>query len=239
MHAAYMDDSYRKELKTVVKSVTHGKFVVLEDTIFYPQGGGQPFDTGKLVAKDGHTYNVVFTGKFDGAISHEVNRPGLEVGQEVTCVLDWHRRYKLMRAHTASHVISGVFHTDFGAKITGNQLSEDKIRIDFDVEDFDRDILQSSIDKVNALLEQDASVSISYLPREEALEDPSLIKLAGALPPKVDELRIVTIGNPARPIDRQADGGTHVRRTKEVGKLELLKAENKGRSNRRVYVGLV
>lgn len=239
MYAAYMDDSYKKELSTTVKSVSHGKFVVLEHTVFYPRGGGQPHDTGKLVADDGRSYNVVFVGKFDKEISHEVDREGLKVGQKVTCVLDWPRRYNLMRAHTASHLISAIFHDDFGAMITGNQLSEDRIRIDFDLEEFDRDLLQSSIDKVNKLLLQDHKVSIQYLPREQALKDPSLVKLAGAVPPSVAKLRIVTIGLSTRPIDRQADGGTHVKSTKEIGTLELLKAENKGKSNRRVYVGLV
>lgn len=237
MHAHYMDDAYCKELDTTVVAVKDGKYVVLEDTIFYPQGGGQPHDTGRLVKGD-EAYKVVYAGKFDGKASHEVDRPGLRQGDRVRCTLDWPRRYAHMRAHTASHVLAAVLHDDWGAKISGNQLSEKGFRVDFDLEHFDRDLLQGAIDKTNALLAQGLPVSITYLPREEALKDSSMVKLAGALPPAIATLRVVTIGDPSRPVDRQADGGTHVCTTAEVGTLLLVKAENKGKSNRRVYVEL-
>ncbi len=234
MRTLYMDDSYIKSFEAEVVSVKDGKFVVLSATAFYPNGGGQPFDTGKII-RDGVEFPVVFVGKFDGSISHEVSREGLKVGDKITGVIDWDRRYKLMRSHTASHVMSAVMHDDYGAKITGNQLSEDKIRIDFSLEDFDRDKIELALVKVNDILSRDLPVSISYLPRDEALKDPSMVKLAGAMPPNVEELRIVSIGD----VDRQADGGTHVKSTSEVGSLELIKADNKGKNNRRVYVRLV
>ncbi|MBD3208922.1 alanyl-tRNA editing protein [Candidatus Woesearchaeota archaeon] len=233
MRALYMDDAYLKEFDAVVKSVKDDKYVVLDNTAFYPNGGGQPFDTGKLV-KDGVAYPVDYVGKFDGDISHEVSEPGLQVGDEVRGAIDWDRRYRLMRAHTAAHVVSAVFYHDFNCRITGNQLSEEKIRIDFDLDGFDRGALQSSIDKVNNILAQNLPVTVTYLSREQALQDSSLVKLAGVLPPAVQELRIVAVGG----VDRQADGGTHVRNTSEVGPLELLKVENKGKRNRRVYVRL-
>ncbi|MBN1275555.1 alanyl-tRNA editing protein [Candidatus Woesearchaeota archaeon] len=230
-----MDDSYCGEFDAVVVGVADGKYVVLDRTAFYPGGGGQPHDTGVLV-RGGEEFPVVSVGKFSGEITHEVGVPGLKEGDVVRGVVDWDRRYKLMRAHTASHVVSAVFHDDLGCRITGNQLSEGRIRIDFDLVEFDRGLLQRAIDKANAFLSEGLAVSVSYLPREEALQDPSLVKLAGALPPVVDELRIVTIGPLGGPVDRQADGGTHVRNTVEVGRLELFKAENKGKHNRRVYV---
>jgi len=233
-----MDDAYCKEFEAEVISVKDDKYVVLSTTAFYPNSGGQPHDTGTLITSDGTEYPVVYVGKFNGVISHEVSKPGLRPGDTVKGIINWERRYKLMRSHTASHVISAVFHNETGAKITGNQLSEEKIRIDFNLENFDRELLQSLIEKANRILAQNLPVSISYLPREEALKDPSLVKLAGAMPPEVEELRIVTIGNPDNPVDRQADGGTHVASTGEVGVLELLKAENKGKHNRRVYVKL-
>lgn len=236
----YLTDSYCKELTTRVESIKDNKFVVLEDTIFYPLGGGQPYDTGKLVAKNGKEYPVVFVGKYDGVISHEVEDAyELNLGDEVTCVLDWDRRYRLMRSHTASHVLSALFHDNFGAKITGNQLSLEKIRTDFSLEDFDRDKIANSIEKCNHLLAQDHLVHIEFKPRKEALKEPGMVKLAGVMPPDVEELRIVTIGEIDTPIDRQADGGTHVRSTKECGQIELLKADNRGKNNRRVYVKFV
>ena len=237
MHALYMDDAYLQEVETTVVDVKDEKFVVLEQTVFYPNGGGQPCDTGVLV-RDGEEFPVVYVGKFDGRISHEVSRTGLQPGDKVVARIDWDRRFAHMRAHTASHVLAGVFHQEFGAKITGNQLAAGKIRIDFSLEHFDRDLLQSAVEKASRLLAEDHPVSIRYLPREEALKDPSMVKLAGALPPAVEELRIVTIGSPERLVDRQADGGTHVRSTKACGSLSLIKAENKGKSNRRVYVAL-
>ena len=232
-----MDDAYKQEFEAEVLEVNDGRFVVLDATAFYPKGGGQPHDTGVLLRGD-ESFKVLFTGKFDGKVSHEVDKEGLGPGDRVRGVIDWPRRYAHMRAHTASHVISSVFHGDLGCRITGNQLSEDRIRIDFDLESFDRELLEAAIRKADGLLQRGLPVSVSYLPREEALKDPSLVKLAGATPPAVKELRIVTIGPLDDPVDRQADGGTHVKNTAEVGSLSLLKAQNKGASNRRVYVSL-
>lgn len=231
--ALYMKDSYIKEFEAEVIGVKE-KYVILSQTAFYPQGGGQESDTGKLITEDGTQYSVVFVGKSEGNISHEVDKEGLKIGDVVKGVLDWEKRYAMMRAHTASHVISAVFHNELGAKITGNQLSREKIRIDFNLEDFDRDLIDRSIAQANTYLARDLPVLISELSSEEARKDPSLIKLAGALPPNVPVLRIVAIGD----VDKQADGGTHVHSTKEVGKLKLLKAENKGKNNRRIYLSL-
>ena len=228
-----MDDSYCKEFEAEVTSAKD-KFVVLSTTAFYPNSGGQPYDIGKLIDENGNEYEVVYVGKFAGNISHEVNKTGLKQGDKVKGVIDWQRRYKLMRSHTASHVLSAVMHDNYGAKITGNQLSLEKIRVDFNLESFDRELINKAIEQTNEYLKEDLPVSISYLPRKEALNDPSLVKLAGTMPPEINELRIVSVGT----VDRQADGGTHVKSTREVGQLTVLKMDNKGKSNRRLYAAL-
>jgi len=234
MDALYMDDSYTKEFEAKVGSVNKGGenkfFVVLDRTAFYPDSGGQPHDTGKFV-KDGVEYPVVYVGKFSGKISHEVSKEGLKEGDVVKGVVDWERRYLLMRMHTAAHLICEIFHKDSGALITGNQLGLDKSRIDFSLENFDREKMSGYFAKANEIVEKDLEVKTYFLPREEAMKIEGITKLANALPPNIKELRIVEIGD----FDIQADGGTHVKSTKEIGKIEFLKAENKGKNNRRVY----
>jgi misacylated tRNA(Ala) deacylase len=232
--ALYLEDSYLRECDAHVVSVKDGEYVVLDRTIFYPKGGGQPWDTGKIV-KGTETFNVVFVGRFAGEISHEVDRPGLHANDAVHCILNWDRRYKLMRSHTAAHVFASLLCTGTGALVTGNQLEEDKVRFDFSLETFDRAILQEYIDKANEFFTQDIPVKCYECPREDALKIPGVIKMAEAFPPDLPRLRIVEVVN----VDRQADGGTHVRNLREVGQIELVKAQNKGKHNRRVYFALV
>ena len=231
--ALYLEDSYLKECVASVMSVKDGKYVILDQTVFYPKGGGQPWDTGEII-KDDEVYGVVYVGKFSGEISHEVDRAGLEEGDKVHCVLDWARRYKLMRSHTAAHVFASLLCTGTGALVTGNQLEEDKVRFDFSLEKFDREILQEYLDKANEFFKRDIPVKWYELPREEALKIPGVIKMAEALPPEIPVLRIVEVTG----VDKQADGGTHVKNLREVGQIELLKAQNKGKFNRRVYFRL-
>ena len=232
--ALYLEDSYRKECDAVVVSVKDGKYVVLNQTIFYPKGGGQPGDTGRIMKGD-EIYNVVYVGKFSGEISHEVDRAGLREGDKVHCVLNWARRYKLMRSHTAAHVFASLLCAGTGALVTGNQLEEDKIRFDFSLEKYDREILNKYIDKANDLFRKDISVKWYELPKKEALRIPSVIKMAEAFPPDIPNLRIVEIVG----MDKQADGGTHVKNLKEIGQINLLKTKNKGKNNRRVYFTLI
>ena len=228
--ALYLEDSYLKECDATVVSAKDGKYVVLNQTIFYPKGGGQPWDTGKII-KGNEIYNVVYVGKFSGEISHEVDHAGLREDDKVRCVLDWERRYKLMRSHTAAHVFASLLCTGTGALVTGNQLEEDKIRFDFSLERFDPEILTQYIDKANELFRKDIPVKWYELPREEALKIPGVIKMAEAFPPEIPRLRIVEVVG----VDKQADGGTHVKNLKEVGQIKGLKTENKGKNNRRVY----
>lgn len=228
----YMTDCFTKEFDATVTQVD-GKFIVLDKTAFYPQGGGQPTDTGKLL-KDGEEYQVVFAKKKGPDVSHEVDKEGLQVGDKVHCVLDWDKRYVLMRMHTAAHILCEIFHKETGALITGNQLNIDKSRIDFNLENFDREKINEYVAKANEIVQKDLPIKIYTLPREEALKLPSVTKLANVLPPAVQELRIVEIVG----FDTQADGGTHVKSTKEVGEIEIVSADNKGKNNRRVYFKL-
>jgi misacylated tRNA(Ala) deacylase len=234
----FLEDSYMKECKATVQSVKDGKYVVLDKTIFYPKGGGQPSDSGGLIVlPDGPEFSVLFVGKFEGKISHEIESKQdseLKSGDRVRCILDWDRRYKIMRMHTAAHVLAATMNKELGVLITGNQLGEDKTRFDFNMEEFDREKFDEIVSKANELLNQDLELKIFTLPRDEAMKIPGVVKLAGALPPSITELRIVEIPG----IDIQADGGTHVKNLNEVGKIELLKCENKGKNNRRIYFTL-
>jgi Ser-tRNA(Ala) deacylase AlaX len=231
--ALYLENSYLKECEAVVASVKDDKYVVLDQTVFYPKGGGQPCDTGKIVSGN-DVFKVVYVGKFSGEISHEVDQPGLRAGDRVQCVLDWDRRYRLMRSHTAAHLFASLLCNGTGALVTGNQLETDKIRFDFSLEQFSPEILGEYVDRTNQLLTQDTPVKSYELPREEALKIPGVVKMAEAFPPDIPRLRIVELVN----LDKQADGGTHVKNLNEVGRIRLLKTENKGKNNRRIYFTL-
>ena len=232
--ALFLEDSYLKECDATVLAVTENKFVVLNQTVFYAKGGGQPNDTGKII-RGSEVFSVLYVGKFSGEISHEVDHPGLQVGDRVHCVLNWERRYKLMRSHTAAHTLASLLNQGTGALITGNQLEEDHVRFDFSLERFDREILERYLNKANELFDKDIPVKWYELPREEALKIPGVVKMAEAFPPNLPSLRIVEIVG----VDKQADGGTHVRNLHEVGKVSLEKTENKGKNNRRIYFKLL
>lgn len=222
-----------RECNATVVSVKDDKYISLDQTVFYPKGGGQPHDTGRIIRGD-EVFNVVFVGKFSGEVSHEVDHPGLKAGDTGHCVLDWDRRYKLMRSHTAAHLFASMLCVGTGALVTGNQLEVDKVRFDFSLEKFDPEILEEYLDKANALLRTDTLVRWYELPREEALKIPGIVKMAEAFPPEIPRLRIVEIVG----LDKQADGGTHVRNLNEVGQIKVLKTENKGKNNRRIYFTL-
>ena len=228
----YLEDSYKKEFDaTAVRA--EGKDVTLDKTIFYPASGGQPGDTGVLVV-NGKEYKVLNTRKSGPDIVHEVDQEGIKESDQVTGLIDWARRYRFMRSHTACHVLSYVVNKETGALITGNQISEEKCRIDFDLENFDRDRISSFEKKANNIIAEGADVNIKVLPREEAFQIPSVLKLKNVLPPAIDAIRIIDIAG----YDVQACGGTHVKNTEEIGEIEITKAENKGKNNRRIYFKL-
>lgn len=246
----FLKDSYLKECNAAVTAVKDhankfagsqsasalqdGRYVVLDRTVFYPKGGGQPSDTGKLI-RGAEEFPVISVAKSEGQIFHEVDKPGLQPGDKVKCILNWERRHKLMRSHTAAHILAAVMNKETGVLITGNQLEEDKVRFDFNLTAFDREFMEQCVEKANGVLQQSIELKAYELPRGEAMKIPGVVKLAGALPPQISVLRIVEIPG----VDVQADGGTHVANVRECGQIELIKLENKGKDNRRIYFRLV
>lgn len=225
----YLLDSYIREFESVVLSVCGNK-IFLDRTAFYPESGGQPCDRG-FILRDKEEFPVVFVNKISSTISHEVSVEGLHEGDRVTGKIDWSRRYLFMRYHTACHILSGVINKETGAQITGNQIDSDKTRIDFSLENFNKEEIKKYEDKVNNLIKQSLPVSVKFLSREKALEIPSVVKLRMQLPEEIKEVRIIEIEG----FDQQACGGTHVKNTSEINQIEIIKAENKGKANRRIH----
>ncbi len=223
----FWEDMYAKEFKAKVASVADNQ-VVLDQTAFNPQGGGLVGDIGWL-----DTMKVVDTVKGnDDSIVHLLDSSAsFSVGADVQGKLDWDRRYRIMRMHTSAHLLSSIFHKQTGALITGNQIQPDKSRLDFSLEDFDRERMLTYCGQANEAITKNPPVKTYFMKREEALKIPGITKLATAAPPDVQELRIVEIEG----YDIQADGGVHVKNLGEIVKIDPMKFENKGKSNRRLY----
>ncbi len=231
----FWEDAYLKEFQAEVVDV-QDKYIILDKTCFYPRSGGQNCDLGILTRlSDNKEFQVVFVVKINDNISHEVNESGLNVGDKVIGKIKWERRYKLMRFHTAAHLLDAVFQKEGEILITGNELNPEKSRIDFNLKEFSKEKVQSYIDKANEIIQKDLEVKNYFLKREDALKIPGIIKLAKAAPPDLDILRITEIPN----IDIQADGGTHVKSLKEIGKIILLGIDNKGKDRKRIYFDVV
>lgn len=230
MEALYLLDCYLKEFEATIENVKDEKFIVLNKTAFYPNSGGQPHDTGMLI-KDDLDYPVIYAGKFGVDISHEVSRTGLSKGDKVKGIINWDRRYDFMKYHTACHILSAVIHNETGAQISGNQIGEDKTRVDFSLNDFDRKQIKSYEAKVNEIINKKLPVTINIMSKDEAFTIPSVVKLRDAFPPESQEIRVISIPD----VDQQACGGTHVANTDEIPNIEIFKAENKGKNNRRIY----
>ncbi len=231
MDELYLRDCYLREFSAKVENIKDDRFVVLDRTAFYPDSGGQPHDTGLIVKENGEKFHVSYVRKVEGVISHEVTKEGLKAGDRVKGIIDWERRFIFMQYHTACHILTAVIHNETGAKISGNQLGEVRTRVDFNLEDFDREQIGSYESKVNEIIDSNIPVSIDILPREDALGIPSVVKLLEAFPPELSQIRIINIQG----IDMQACGGTHIANTGEIPHIEMIKAENKGRNNRRIY----
>ncbi len=226
----YWEQPYSREFDAKVVQIQERK-VMLDTTLFFPRGGGVACDTGTL---DGVA--VAETTKEGGEIFHSLaSTPAFNVGDRVHGQIDWDRRYRLMRMHTSGHLLSAIFYSKANCRITGNQIETDRSRMDFNLDLFDRSLIEGSVAEANRLINADAEVKTYFMAREEALKMPELVKLAEASPPSEPQLRIVEITG----IDKQADGGQHVNRLKEVGQIRLLKLENKGKSNRRLYYDLI
>ncbi|CAN5567884.1 alanyl-tRNA editing protein AlaXM [soil metagenome] len=232
----YMADSYATEFTATVSGVADDGEVVLDRTLFYPTGGGQPHDTGTLSAGD-RSWAVVDARKRGPLVMHQIDGDSPPVvGEQVTGTIDWERRYKLMRTHTALHVLCGVIFKEYGASVTGANIQLDKARMDFELEDLSPERVSAIEERVNDELRKGLPVSWRSVPREEAFQIPDLIRTKiNLLPPQISEVRVVEIEG----LDLQADGGTHVRNTSEVGQINITGTRSKGKSNKRIEIELV
>lgn len=232
----YLADSYAKELDAKVVRASQGR-IVLDRTIFYPGGGGQPIDTGMLAA-DGRRLKVIAVEKDGDDIVHILEGdPGLREGESVRCVIDWDTRYACMRYHSALHLIDGVIETRYGSgMVTGGQIYPDRARIDIDMQGLSKERVAEILEEVNKVAREGHPITAMEMTVEEALKIPRLSrtetgrKLLGTL----KSVRVVDIGG----VDMQADGGTHVKDTREIGKITLSAYENKGSKRKRIEITL-
>jgi misacylated tRNA(Ala) deacylase len=227
-------ESYLDRAEGNVLEVGDG-VIVLDRTVFYARGGGQPGDTGEI-RWDGGQVRVVDTVRREGRLVHLVESDILpEPGMPVEGVIDWERRYRIMRTHTALHALSGVVWRDFGAKVTGGNMEEGTARMDFELDSISNEFGREVERKLNEELVKGYPTEVVYLARDAAIEDPDLIRTkVNLIPEWVEEIRVVDIVG----LDRQADGGTHVRSTLEVGEIEVVKTESKGKANKRMKIQL-
>jgi misacylated tRNA(Ala) deacylase len=232
----YMSDSYVREFDAVVTGVTDSGQLILDRTAFYAGGGGQPCDVGRLNAGDA-SWQVTKVGKADGEVVHTIeggDPPA--VGTTVHGEIDWDLRYRLMRTHTALHVLCGTVFREYGAQVTGGNMGPDKARMDFELEDLNAERVAHIEALANQAIQAGLPVSWRSLPREEAFQIPDLIRTKiNLLPPGITEVRVVEIEG----LDLQADGGTHVRNTREVGGIKVIGTRSKGRINKRLEIELV
>lgn len=228
----YLYDSYLKEFNAEITGI-EGEKIILSQTAFHPLTGGVANDTGLLIKEDEklRVVDVKLDGEMDEVIHIVDGKANWKPGEKVKGIIDWDRRYRLMRLHTAAHLIAAILYRDYNALITGGHVDVKKVREDFNLEKPDRRIFEDAVRKANEAVKRRIPVKIYFLSREEAMKIPGIVKLAERMPPKVKELRIVEIEG----IDVQADGGPHVKNTGEVGEIKLLKVENKGRTKRRIY----
>lgn len=209
--------------------------IILNKTTFYPRGGGQLGDIGILKQGD-KEFTVLDTIKKEGKILHILDDASLNKEIEVYGEINWETRYMNMRHHSAIHVLCGVMYRDFKALVTGGQINLDKARVDFDVEGINSENKGEIEEEVNKIIQQDIKIKAKNISREEALNIPDLVRTKPGmeLVNRLKIIRIIEIEN----FDVQADGGTHVNSTKEIGKIEIGKIENKGKHNKRIEVKL-
>jgi misacylated tRNA(Ala) deacylase len=235
-------DAYARSVEARVAAVEAGDAasVVLDRTVFYPGGGGQPSDRGLILRSgDGRTWTVRAARKVDGEIAHELEPDGSDppaVGDVVQVDLDWARRLTLMRTHTALHALCGVVWRDYGAQVTGGNMEPGVGRMDFEFERMSGDLVDTIEATVNAELAAARDIRVAMLPRDEAFAIPDLIRTkVNLLPEGIETIRTIEIVG----LDLQADGGTHVSNTREVGGIRVTGYESKGRINKRIRIALV
>lgn len=231
--ALYHADSYLRDFDAVVVAV-EGRRVALDRTAFYPAGGGQPDDRGIMESTSGR-WTVTGVHRQAGEIWHDVDADPPLPGERIHGVLEWPRRYALMRTHTAMHILCGVIWRDYGASVTGGNMEPLHGRMDFEFEHMRAELVHEIEDKINAEVTAARDVRPAVLPREKAFEIPDLIRTKiNLLPPEISQVRIVEIVG----LDLQADGGTHVANTREVGPLRIVDYKSKGAINKRLVLEL-
>jgi len=229
----YHQESYLKEFDATITDVVDGG-VILDRTAFYTGGGGQPSDSGTLIAA-GQDYQVTGVKRADGNLVHQIAGDLPAAGATVQGVIDWDRRYLLMRTHTALHILCGVVWRDYGALVTGGDMKPGEGRMDFEFENFSAEFVDELEMKVNAEVAENRDIHAHNLTREEADQVPDLIRTKiNLLPPNIQEIRTIDI----KGLDLQADGGTHVANTREVGVIKIVGHESKGRINKRIRIAL-
>jgi misacylated tRNA(Ala) deacylase len=233
----YQSDSYLREFVARVVAVQDGA-VALDRTAFYPGGGGQPADKGTLTWES-NEFALVKARKTADRVWHTVQAAGgaplPPVGAEIHGLVDWELRYSLMRTHTALHILCGVIWRDYGAQVTGGNMDALKARMDFELEHMSADFAAEVEIEINAQVSAARPVSVVILPREQAFQIPDLIRTKiNLLPEAITSVRVVEIEG----LDLQADGGTHVANTQEVGKIHVVKHESKGKINKRLRIAL-
>jgi misacylated tRNA(Ala) deacylase len=231
----FQTDSYRREFTATVVAVHPEEgAIALDRTAFYPGGGGQPNDLGLVRIQD-QTHAVTRVKQQSGQVWHWLDGQLPAVGTAVTGHLDWERRYKLMRTHTALHILCGVVWRDYGALVTGGNMEPLQGRMDFEFETLRRELVQEIEAKVNAEVAQGHEVRVQILPRDEAFQIPDLIRTKiNLLPAGIMQVRTVEIVG----LDLQADGGTHVANTCEVGHVRIVDYKSKGQINKRLHIAL-
>lgn len=229
----YHANSFTYECTAKVVAV-NGDDIALDATVFYPGGGGQMADRGMITwANQDYPASVIAMHKRDDIVWHTLDCPPPSVGTEVVGTIDWDFRYQMMRTHTALHILCGIIWKEFGVQVTGGQMYPDRARMDFAMENLDKERINYIEDKVNEAIEADYPIHVYTLPREKAFAIPDLVRTKiNLLPPEIEEVRIVEIVG----LDLQADGGTHVNHTKEVSGIRITKTENKGRINKRLEI---
>lgn len=229
----HQTDSYARTMDASVVDVV-GDAVVLDRTVFYATSGGQPHDEGTL-AWDGGQAKVVEVVKKDGKYLHRLSGGLPAVGAGVRGEIDWDRRYALMRTHTALHMLAAVIFRDYGSHVTGGNMKPLEARMDFELESMSASFKEEIDARLRAEVAADRPISVRILPREEAFAIPDLIRTkVNLLPEGITEVRVVEIAG----LDLQADGGTHVRSTREVGGVRVIGHESKGKINKRLRIGL-
>jgi misacylated tRNA(Ala) deacylase len=223
----YLRDAYLREFDATVTAVD-GARVALDRTAFYATGGGQPHDTGTLQGSP-----VVDVRKEGDVVWHTVEGDVPATGAAVHGTVDWIRRHELMRTHSAMHVLCGVIWNEWGKAVTGGNMEPLEARMDFEFDPLPEGFAARVQELVNAEIAADRPIEVSFLPRGAAVEDADLIRTkVNLIPESVPEIRVVDIVG----LDKQADGGTHVRSTGEIGGFEVVKTESKGKGNKRIRI---